>query len=195
MKIGILGGSFDPIHQGHLALARESEKQFRLDKILFVPVLISPTKSGQASVTPAPLRARMVELAIQEEPRWELSDIELSRAGVSYTVDTLRQLRKIYPLPHKLFFIAGADSYLDLAKWKKPEEIMRLSEWIVAPRPSSRLPSKLPPRFHLLRMPPVEISASELRDKIEQGKNVSAWVPSQVKNYLKRMKIYREKVS
>jgi nicotinic acid mononucleotide adenylyltransferase len=72
---------------------------------------------------------------------------------------------------------------------------MRLSEWIVAPRPSSRLPSRLPPRFHLLKMPPVEISASELRDKIEQGKDVSSWVPSKVNDYLKRTKLYQEKVS
>ena len=195
MRIGILGGSFDPIHLGHLAVAREAEKQFKLDKILFVPALVSPQKTEQVPTTAAPFRARMIELAIQGERGWELCDLELRRPGVSYTVDTLRELRKLYPPPDKIFFIAGADSYLDLKQWKDPEEILRLAEWIVAPRPGFHLPKKLPGRFHRLEMPPVHISATGLREKLERKEEVSSLVPRLVCDYMQRMKIYGEKGS
>ena len=193
MRIGILGGSFDPIHYGHLALVRESEKQFKLDKILFLPALLPPHKKEDPDLSPAPFRARMVELAIFGQPNWELCDLELRRQGVSYTIDTLRQLRQIYPLPHELFFIAGADSLAELKTWKDPEEIFKLSEWIVAPRPSFRLPESLPARVHLLQMPPVAISASKLRERIEQGEDVSEWVPEKVRDYMAKMNVYRRK--
>lgn len=193
MKIGILGGSFDPIHKGHLILARESEKQFKLDKILFVPALIPPHKKHDHLLSPAPLRARMVEIAIQGNPQWELCDAELTRQGISYTVDTLRELGKRYPPPHELFFIAGADSFLDLEEWKDPEEILKLAQWIVAPRPSYSLPDKLPSRFHWLKIPPLALSATELRRKLERGEDVSEWVPEKVRDYLEREKVYRGK--
>ena len=191
MRVGIFGGSFSPVHNGHLALAREAMSELNLDKIIFVPSFSTPLKSRE-KVLPVSLRLKLLKQALRGLPGFSVSLCEINRKGVSYTVDTLRELRKIYPPPHQLFFIAGADSYLDLPKWKEPEEIMRLSEWIVAPRPSSPLPAKLPPRFHLLKMPPVEISASELREK---GKDISSWVPPKVKDYLKRMKLYQEKVS
>jgi len=192
MKIGILGGSFDPIHKGHLRLARESVRQFQLDKILFVPAFLSPHKTEDPPITPAPVRARMVELAITGEERWELCDLELGREGISYTVDTLRELRKIYPSPHELFFIAGADSFHDLDRWKEHKELMKLCEWVIAPRSSVKLPEKLPVRFHLLKMPIVAVSASELRGKIGRGEDVSAWIPEQVQNYIRRMRLYQE---
>ena len=193
MKIGILGGSFDPIHEGHLALARQSQKQFRLDKILFIPAFYPPHKSkGKAiPVASGEDRAQMVKLSIEGERDWEFCDIELKRLGISYTVDTLRELRKIYPPPHELFFIAGADSFQDFPHWKNPDEILRLSEWIVAPRPSVRLPEKMPPRFHLLKMAPLAVSASEVRQKIDRGEDLSNWIPSQARDYLEQKKIYQ----
>lgn len=193
MKIGILGGSFDPIHEGHLILARESERQFKLDKILFTPALVSPLKTESPSLTPAPLRARMVEMAIRGRPSWQLCDLELVRSGPSYTVETLRELRNIYPSPHELFFIGGVDAYEDLKNWKNPEEILKLSEWIIAPRPSHPLPKNLPPRFHPLQMRPIAISSTEIRHRAGQGKDVSVWVPRRVHDYLRQMKIYEEK--
>lgn len=193
MRIGILGGSFDPIHKGHLTLAQEATRQFKLDKILFIPAALPPHKKEDFQLTPAPLRARMVALAIQDDPRWELSDLELRRPGPSYTVDTLRELRKCYPPPHELFFIAGADSFHDLKGWKNPEEILALCQWIVAPRVSSKLPDPLPPGFHLLRVAPIPISATELRDGIRRGENLSEWIPERVQDYLKKQKIYSEK--
>lgn len=193
MRIGILGGSFDPIHEGHLTLARESAKQFKLDKILFIPASHPPHKKDDLDLSPAPVRARMVELAILGEPHWELCDIELRRAGVSYTVDTLRELRKIYPPPSKLFFIAGADSFQELKGWKDPEEILKLSEWIVAPRPSYPLPEVLPPQLHLLKIKPLALSASQLREKLIRGEDVREWIPKKVQDYLRRVKPYRRK--
>lgn len=192
MKIGILGGSFDPIHKGHLALARESQTEFHLDKILFIPVSHPPHKEKNLTLTPAPMRARMVELAIQEEPTWELSDIELRRPGVSYTVDTFRELKRLYPHGTQFFFIAGADSFLDLKNWKEPNEIMKLAEWIVVPRLGYVLPEKLPARFHRLEILPIDVSATELRGKLEKGEDVSDWIPKKVYDYLKKMHLYRK---
>ncbi len=193
MRIGILGGSFDPIHKGHLALAQESAKQFNLDKILFIPASHPPHKKEDHHLTSAPLRARMIALAIQDDPRWELCDLELRRPGVSYTVDTLRELRKLYPQPHELFFIAGADSFNDLKDWKEPKELLKLCEWIVAPRPSSKLPEPLPSGFHLLKIAPILVSATELRSRIERGEDISEWVPEKVRDYMKKQKIYSGK--
>lgn len=190
MKIGILGGTFDPIHEGHLTLARESVKQFDLDKVLFVPAHIPPHKRKDEEISRPSYRARMVELATVEEPRWELCDLELRRPGVSYTVDTLRELRKTFPSPHELFFMAGADSLQDIQNWKDPEEIFKLSEWVVAPRPSFMMPNPLPPRVHWLNMPLMDISASELREKIRKGEDVSRWIPSKVLTYIQQTKIY-----
>jgi len=106
-------------------------------------------------------------------------------------VDTLRELKKLYPPPNEFFFIAGADSFQELKHWKDPEGILKLCEWIVAPRPSYALPKKLPPRFHWLRMAPLDISASELRENIESGKDISDWVPEKVRAYMEREKVYR----
>ena len=192
MKIGILGGSFDPVHKGHLTLARESQKQFQLEKILFLPALHPPHKSQMKQMLHASGRdrAKMVGLAIEGVPGWELCDLELRRSGISYTVETLRELKKIYPPPHELFFIAGADSFRDLRNWKEPDEILKLCEWIVAPRPGVGLPEKLPPRFHRLRMTPVEISASGLREELEKENSFPDWIPSQVKPYIEEKKLY-----
>lgn len=193
MKIGVLGGTFDPVHKGHLTLARESMKQFGLDKVLFVPARIPPHKKEDEELSPAPCRARMVELALLGEPRWEFSELELRRPGISYTVDTLRELRKIYPPPHELFFIAGADSLQDLEKWKDPGEILKLAEWIVAPRPPHSLPERLPAHCHRLEIVPMEISARNLRERMARGENVSAWVPEAVSSYAVKMRLYQGK--
>lgn len=194
MKIGILGGSFDPIHKGHLTLARESQRQFHLEKVLFLPSLIPPHKRSDPHLAPAPYRARMVELAILGEPTWELCGLELRRQEVSYTVDTLRELRQIYPAPHRLFFIAGADSLCDLPRWKDPEKILKLSEWIVAPRPGFPLSSELPRGVHRLDIVPMPISATELRNKIEGGEDISEWIPQEVRDYMQKANVYRRKV-
>jgi len=193
MRIGILGGSFDPLHRGHLTLARESAKQFKLDKILFVPAALSPHKQKEPPLSSPSARAEMIQKAIEGERGWELCDLELRRLGVSYTVDTLRELRRIYPPPHELFFIAGADSFQELRSWKEPDEILKLAEWIVAPRPSCKLPEPLPERFHLLKIPPMSVSATELREKIVRGEKISDWVPEKVCQYLETTKIYRRK--
>lgn len=193
MRIGILGGSFDPVHEGHLTLARESMRQFRLDKVLFIPARLPPHKKVAPKLTPAPFRARMVELATLGEPRWEVCDLELRRQGVSYTVDTLRELRRIYPPPHELFFIAGTDSLQDLNHWKDPDEILNLAEWIVAPRSSEVLPPPSSPRIHVLTMEVLPISSSELRQKIRRGEDVSRWIPPRAIDYIQQMELFREK--
>ena len=173
-------------------MARESERQFQLDKIFFIPAGRPPHKKETFFLTPAPHRAEMVRLAIQGVKRWELSRVELERPGISYTVETLRELKKAYPDPSRLFFLIGADSFRDFEQWKNPDEILRLAELIVAPRPGFPLPEASPQRMHWLQMPPVEISASGLRQKLERGEEAFEWIPERAVAYIRTMKLYRK---
>ncbi len=171
MNIGILGGTFDPIHQGHLSLARKAQDQFALDQVLFIPASISPLKTQSVRITPAPERYRMVELALKGIENWEVCDCELTREGVSYTVDTLRELKKRFP-DDKLFLILGADSLESFSAWREPEEILRLADLLVARRPGIDVKSPFASRAKWIEMPEIPISASEIREKIRKGKTL-----------------------
>ena len=194
MKIGILGGTFDPIHQGHLVLARTAKKQFQLDKILFVPAFIPPHKTSRRDLTPAPYRYRMVELAIRKEPDFEISHAELDRPDISYTVDTLRALQKKYP-GAELFLILGVDALKQFPGWHEPEEIRRLAVFLVAPRDSGekRSPEKgslLERDVKWIDMPICPLSSSKIRQEIREGKAVGDALPEGVEAYIRRMKLY-----
>ena len=192
MKIGILGGTFDPIHEGHLVLAREAVKQFQLSKVVFIPASIPPFKTLRPGLTSAPHRYRMVELAIREEPNFEISDVELSRPDVSYTVDTLRILKEQYPSA-ELYLILGQDSFNELPMWKDPEEISRLARFLVASREGVTAKSLYEKKVQWLNMPFVSVSSSAIREQIRQGKALArGTLPAQVRSYIQRMNFYRE---
>ncbi len=200
MKIGIFGGTFDPIHQGHLALARAAQKQFGLQKILFVPALIPPHKSSRRDLTPAPYRYRMVEIAIRNEPNFEISDVEFNRPEVSYTVETLRDLKKKYP-DDELFLIVGADSLAEMHKWREPDEIQRLAGVLVARRSgvdiaaASQIPSQGGVEWPVqwIEMKDCPLSSSQIREMFFRAEALSGDIlPEGVEDYILKMKLYEK---
>lgn len=196
MKIGILGGTFDPIHQGHLTLARAAQKQFGLDKVLFVPVFIPPHKSSRRDIVPAPYRYRMVELAIRHEPDFEISHAELDRPDISYTIDTLMTLKKLHS-KDELFLILGSDAFLEFASWREPQEIRKLVHFLIAPRKEEDLKKgkiRLPfeDGVSWVQMPICPISSSDIREKIRRGELLSGLLPATVEDYVRRMNLYQE---
>jgi nicotinate-nucleotide adenylyltransferase len=191
MKIGILGGTFDPIHEGHLALARQAQKQFCLDKVFFVPASIPPAKTVSRNLTPAPFRYRMVELAIRGEKKFEVSDVELHRPGVSYTVDTLSILRDQYP-DAPLYLILGQDSFNEIMKWKEPGRIRELARFLVSRREGANGAAPFQEGVEWLDMPVTPISSSAVREMIRSGKNLERGIlPKGVEQYIRRMNFYR----
>lgn len=193
MKIGILGGTFDPIHNAHLHLADAARKQFHLDKVVFMPALIPPHKSHQRHLTPAPYRYHMVELALKSHPEFEISDLEFSRPEVSFTVDTLRSLKQKHP-QDIFYLIMGADSAADFSKWHQPEEIVKLAKLLIAKRPGSDA-SKISFPFEWIEMPEDDLAATHLRYRFEKGENLpEGAIPKEVQNYIQKMNLYRKAV-
>ena len=188
MKTGILGGTFDPIHQGHLALARAAKKQYLLDRVLFVPALIPPHKAARRDMTPAPYRYRMAELAILGEQGLEMSDIEFSRPEISYTVDTLHALKQKFP-EDRFFIILGEDSLAELPQWKELEQIKKMAELLAARRPGTK--ADLPAGARWIEMPECPISASSIREQIRKGEKPGPGIlPERVEQYIHQMKLY-----
>ena len=192
VKIGILGGTFDPIHQGHLLLARAAQKQYQLDKVFFVPALIPPHKTNRRDMTPAPYRYRMVELALKNQPDLEICNIEYDRPEVSYTVDTLRALRKKYP-DDDFFLMVGADAALEISQWKEAEEIGRMATVLAANRPGYPMPQQKK-NFRKIKMSETPLSSSDIRAKLEKGEALGPQVlPEDVETYIHKMNLYRKK--
>ena len=188
MNIGVFGGTFDPIHEGHLLIAKTARKQFGLDKVLFIPAFIPPHKSHERDLTPAPYRYEMVKLAIHGEDGFEVSDVEWNRPEISYTVQTLRQLKEEYP-KDKLFFILGGDSLAALPAWREPDEILRLAHILVAPR--SGQDPVLPKGAGLIQMPQVPMASTEIRRLLKEKKPVPAgFLPPAISDYIAQKKLY-----
>ncbi len=190
MRLGILGGTFDPIHQGHLFLAKTAAEQYALDKVLFVPALIPPHKTAKRDMTPAPYRYRMVELALKNQPGFEVSDVEFNRPDISYTVETLRLLKKKYP-QDDFFLILGADSAADISRWKEPVEIQKMAVVLAAGRPgvSQEPPSGFPVQRIAMKL--CGISSTDIRQRIASGKKAEAGsLPQEVEDYIYKMNLY-----
>ena len=192
MRIGILGGTFDPIHEGHLALARAALNQLRLDRIIFIPAFRHPLEQkGCATAASPEARLEMVKLAIQGEGnrQFEVSDLEIKRGGVSYTIDTLLELRRHYPKPHELFFVTGGDWGKNLNLWKDIDKIFSLAHFVVAKRPGFDT-SSLPKHVEFLDFVPLNISSTEVRNRFEKGVSVVSLIPKEVLNYTTKHKLY-----
>jgi nicotinate-nucleotide adenylyltransferase len=187
MRLGLLGGSFNPIHHGHLISATRAAEAVKLDRVLFIPTAVSPLKNGN-DLAPAADRWGMLRLALRGNRLFEASDVELRRGGVSYTVDTLRELRR--RTKASLFWIIGADAARLLPRWKSIAEVRRLAAFIILPRPGDSLPRKMP-KDHIVKAPLLEISSSEIRDRIRRGLSVRYLVPDAVERYLLRKGLYR----
>jgi nicotinate-nucleotide adenylyltransferase len=180
LRIGVFGGTFDPIHRGHLAIAQAARDQAGLDKVLFV-IAAHPPHKRDAGITPVELRVAMTEAAIAGEKGFEVCRIEVDRSGPSYTSETLQRLRRQHP-EAELFFIVGYDSALDLPKWRNPEEILRHATLLVAPRPdnSLALPSMLQGRFRMLAMSEYNIASSDIRARLQRNGSMKEFLPEAV---------------
>lgn len=179
MKLGIYGGSFDPIHLGHLLVAQAAVEELALDRIFFIPAAQSPFKPATKPAPPA-ARLQFLRLALAGKSYAEVDDQEIQRGGISYTVDTLRGYAKRFP-GAELFYLIGADNVAKLNEWREPEELARLAEFVVIPRPGE-LPARFPAPFRgrSLKGFPVGISSSEIRNRVKAGLTVAHLVPAAV---------------
>ncbi len=196
MRLGIFGGSFDPVHNGHLALARACQQQAKLDEVRFTPTAIQPLKHKGPRATDSQ-RLEMLRLATRDEPTWRACSIEIDRGGFSYTVDTLRQIHEELP-DAALFFLIGADAVCDVAKWKEPREIFRLATPLVVCRATSVLPDLEQfasictenTRPQAIEMPAILVSSSEIRSRVAAGEAVDDLVPDAVGRYITQHGLY-----
>ncbi len=188
MKIGILGGTFNPIHYGHLILGEQVLGQLKLDRVIFIPTYLPPHKSDKEIIA-ASDRLKMIQLAVKGNPHLAVSDIEIRRKGKSYTVDTLRQIKRRYP-EAELFFICGSDLVSEIPTWKNVEEIYGLAKFVLAKRPGfgKRLSGK---NFLKIGVAQVDISSSLLRKLVRQGRSVTYLTPYTVVRYIEKNKLYR----
>ena len=194
LRIGILGGTFDPIHNGHLAVARAARRRFRLDLVYFIPCGRPPHKD-RPGLSPFLHRFTMVALACASEPAFIPSLLEagpdLQGKQRSYSVDTIWRLRRLAPSA-ELYFILGADAFLYLPMWRDVRRLVRLCDFIVASRPGTDLREALPhARVHLLRGVHVNVSASEIRQRVRRGRSLPGLVPAAVAGYIAKTKLYR----
>lgn len=194
--IGVMGGTFDPIHFGHLVAAEEARVRFRMERVIFVPNGDPPHKKAY-EVTGAERRYEMVVLATASNPHFEASRIEIDRTGPSYTVDTMWALREKYGLETPLYFITGVDAVLELMTWHEPEHLVELCEVIAVTRPgyhADRLSGALSPSLashtHLLRIPGVAISSTELRERPASGESLRYLTPMPVVQYIATHRLY-----
>ncbi len=218
-QIALFGGSFDPIHMGHIAVAQEVLNQVNVDKVRFIPAFKSPNKSNE-STTPAEHRVAMVRKAIESNPRFELSDLELKRCGNSYTYQTLEELHRVEPKSRWLW-IMGLDTFLDLPDWKNFNRILDLADLIVAPRPGYEMdvihdtlvklglkinstanpiiPEKgvksvntgrLDHKIYFLAQPMVDLSSSAIRQNLSQNPSIKKMLPPPVVQYIMDHQLY-----
>ena len=198
MNIGVLGGTFDPIHRGHIMVAEEARARIDLAEVLFVPAAQTPLKED-SSISAAAHRVQMVRLAIADYPYFKLSTIEIERAGNSYTVDTIAELRDKLGAENELFFIVGWDSLAQLPRWKEPSRLLQMCRLVAVPRPGYPRPTLknseaiipgLSESVIILDEPQVDISATEIRERVAKGLSIHHLVPEPVAEYIKQHKLY-----
>ena len=192
MATGLMGGTFDPIHIAHLIIAEVALEQCGLDRILFVPAPRPPhkTEGGMSSIED---RIEMVRLAIEDNPRLELSDIETRREGKSYTIETVREVRRLLGPDERICFIMGADSLTQLSSWKAPEHLLDEIEVVVAGRPGVNERDADPAALEkviILDSPLMEISSSHIRWLAREGRSIRYLVPAAVESYIREKNLY-----
>ncbi len=198
MRIGVLGGTFDPIHIGHLAAADEVRARLALERVLFIPAGLPPHKL-HLQVTSTEHRLNMVRLAIADNPNFVLSRVDIDRFGPSYTMNTIELLRDEYGPGAELYFIMGSDSLAEFLTWHKPERLIRLCRIVALTRPGYRVDLKelehlLPgaiARVQLLEMPLLQISGTDIQRRVRMGLSIKYLVPPAVAEYIQQHKLYR----
>jgi nicotinate-nucleotide adenylyltransferase len=188
-RIGIFGGTFDPPHLGHIALAKAALEELSLDELIWIPAAKNPLKIGKA--TPGPIRIELIQAAIHDQPKMSISDIELSRRGQSYTYDTLLELQHVRPANYWL--IMGADSFKSIPKWKNPEKLAKMCRMGVALRPPMNkgdLPGLDASHVDIIHIPASEISSTDIRHRIGARKSAVLFLDPAVYATIKKHKLY-----
>ena len=199
MRVGILGGTFDPVHVGHLIIAEEALSRLALDQLLFIPAG-QPWLKADQPLSEAEHRLKMVELAIASNPRLGVSRIEVDRAGPTYTIDTLEQLKRDLGEDAQLYFILGLDALEQFHRWEQPERIIELCELAIASRPGyqnsrildeqlGRFP-KLGSKINFVAAPVMDISGSSIRLRASEGRSIKYRVPEAVERYIRQHSLY-----
>jgi nicotinate-nucleotide adenylyltransferase len=199
MTLGVLGGTFDPIHNGHLAAAEAAQTALRLDAVTLIPSRIPPHRHDPVGAS-AEQRLEMAGLAANEKPGWSTSRIEVDRSGPSYTYDTLVELRSA---ESQLFFVLGADAFAEIATWSRYPAVLDLAHFVVVSRPGitldslrARVPSAFdrqssaPTRVILLESPTPDISSTDIRRRVRAGKSLAGLVPDSVAAYIRQHRLY-----
>ncbi len=198
MNVGILGGTFDPVHSGHLILAEVAREQLNLNEVLFIPAG-QPWLKVERTITPAEHRLRMLRLALDDTPYFRTSEMEIKRSGPTYTIDTIKALKERLSAEDELFFILGQDNLMQLPQWQDAPELIKLCYLVAAPRPGVKKPdlkaleAEIPgirQRVMLMKEPLVNISATDIRARVTRGLSVRHLVPEPVNRYIKEHRLY-----
>lgn len=192
MRIGVIGGTFNPVHYGHLIAGMEVKEKMSLKKIIFIPSALPPHK-GLKNLASAKDRLAMVKLALRNNPYFFVSTLEIDRGGKSYSVETIKALKELYGKRAEVFFILGVDAVKEIFTWKKVDEFLSLCRLIVLSRPgySWRGPGKRLHRTRSIQITPIGISSSLIRERIKEGKSISFLVPERVEDYIRRHHLYK----
>jgi nicotinate-nucleotide adenylyltransferase len=199
VRVGILGGTFDPPHIGHLIAAADAADALALDQVLFIPTYRQPLKADSVAASPTQ-RLAMTQLAAEDDPRLAVSAIEIDRGGLSFTVDTLSELARRSPHDER-FLLMGADVVRSFARWREPLEVMRLAELVVWQRGEElpggvaawlpRDPKGTPPAHRVLEARMIDISSTEVRSRVRAGQSIHGFVPETVRTYIHEAGLYR----
>ena len=200
MKIGVLGGTFDPVHNGHLAIAEEARSYLNLNEVIFLPAG-QPWMQSDRSISPARNRTAMLALALQSRPYFKSSTIEIEHQGPSYSVNSIAELKAQAVEPTDWYFILGWDNLAKIPQWKEPAKLIEMCFLVAVPRPGyerpnmKKLEAALPgisKKVILMDKPRLEISATDIRNKVAQGLPISGLVPQVVEEYIKENGLYRK---
>lgn len=199
-NLAIMGGTFDPIHYGHLVAAEAARDSFNLDRVVFVPSGNPPHKKEYA-VTDARHRYLMTILAVTTNPHFEVSTIEMERPGYSYAIDTVTAFRHKYGPETGMYFITGADAILEILTWKKVEMLTELCQFIAATRPGTnlselfdflrKLPEQMRTRIHVMEVPALSISSTDIRKRVAENRTIKYLLPEPVEQYINKSFLYR----
>jgi nicotinate-nucleotide adenylyltransferase len=191
-----MGGTFDPIHHGHLVAASEAASRFALDEVVFVPTG-QPWQKQERVVSPAEHRYLMAVIATASNPRFTVSRVDIDRQGPTYTVDTLRALKEEHPGDPELFFVTGADAMLEIFAWKDADDVLELAHFIAATRPGYDIPAfeqEAPtrhPHVSVMTVPALAISSTDVRRRVKEGRPIRYLLPEGVKSYIEKVGLYR----
>lgn len=198
-RFGIMGGTFDPVHYGHLVAAEEVRTQFQLYKVIFVPSGRPPHKLN-SQISSIEHRFAMTSLAISSNPFFEISNLEMRRTGYSYAIDTVMEFQKLFGTTSEIFFITGVDAILEILTWKKVEHLLFLCQFIAATRPGfnlkelegvlANLPVVCRRRIYILDIPEVAISSTDIRQRVKEGHSIKYLLPESVEKYIYHHRLY-----